>query len=110
MNRRSLLSSIAGFLPASMLPASAAPTKPEPCLTPAYAGFDGSFLLYGGGSARRYTVRLLRCSASSPKRWGLDNGRLAYWYNDDKSVSKLLWRNRDGKLFDLQFVPMEEPA
>jgi len=27
-----------------------------------------------------------------------------------ESVSKLIWRNADGKLFDLQFVPMEEPT
>ena len=84
-----------------------AAAKPEPCVTPAYAGFDGSFLLYNHAS--RHAVRLARARATSPSRWSLANGRLGYWYNDDGSVSKLVYRNADGKLFDLQFVPMEEP-
>jgi len=83
--------------------------KAEPCLTPAYAGFDGSFRLYQD-SLRNHRIRLVRSPASSPGRWGLSNCSMGYWYNDDKSVSKLLYRNADGKLFDLQFVPMEEPT
>jgi hypothetical protein len=35
---------------------------------------------------------------------------MGYWRNEDGSVSKVIWRNADGKLFDLQFVPMEEPT
>ena len=45
-----------------------------------------------------------------PQRYtGIRRGEFAAWKNHDKSVSKLLFRNADGKLFDLQFFPMEEP-
>lgn len=108
MNRRNffgwLSSMFAGTV--AMTPA----TKPEPCVTPAYAGFDGSFRLYGGEYRSSYTVRLAKCAVANPKRWGIDRGRMGYWYNEDKSVSKVVWRNADGKLFELQFVPMEEPT
>jgi len=103
MNRRSFflwLSSLAAGTVASQ-PAA----KPEPCVTPAYAGFDGSFCLHGN-----YKIILAKTSASNPKRWGIDRGRMGYWRNEDGSVSKMIYRNRDGKLFDLQFVPMEEPT
>lgn len=89
---------------------AAADSKPEPCITPAYAGFDGSFRLYGGTYGSGYLIKLARTSASSPGRWKIDKGRMGYWRNDDGTVSKLIWRNADGKLFDLQFVPMEEPT
>lgn len=103
MTRRSWLQSFAAFF------VPGPPEKPpaEPCLTPAYAGFDGSFYLNGG----RYLIRLLRCFVDSPKRYtGLPRNVIGVWRNHDGSVSKLLYRNRDGKLFDLKFVPMEEPA
>lgn len=104
MNRRGFFGILSWL--ASGSAASPAAAKPEPCVTPAYAGFDGSFMLY---QHRSYVIRLARAMATSPKRWSLSNGRMGYWYNADGSVSKLVYRNADGKLFDLQFVPMEEP-
>ena len=106
MDRRSFFS----WLLSSFAAGTVAAAKPEPCVTPAYAGFDGSFRLLGGDFRSGYKIKLSRASASSPKRWGIDKGRMGYWFNDDGSVSKLIWRNADGKLFDLQFVPMEEPS
>ena len=85
--------------------ASQPPAKPEPCVTPAYAGFDGS-LKCGG-----YKLIMRRGLVDNPQRYtGIRRGEFAVWKNHDKSVSKLLFRNADGKLFDLQFVPMEEPT
>lgn len=103
MNRRSWLQCLAAIF------APGTPQKPQaaPCLTPAYAGFDGSFHM---GRAR-YKIILAYASASSLKRYtGLVPGMMGVWKNEDKSVSKLVYRNRDGKLFELQFVPMEEPS
>lgn len=103
MNRRSWLQGLASIFAT----APAEQSKPEPCITPAYAGFDGSFRLNGG----RHIIRLLRCVIDSPKRYtGLPRNAIGVWKNHDGSVSKMLYRNRDGKLFDLQFVPMEEPT
>lgn len=103
MNRRSWLQSLA----AVFAPGTPEKPKPEPCITPAYAGFDGSFQLSGG----RHIIRLLRCVIDSPKRYsGLPRNVIGVWKNHDGSVSKLLYRNRDGKLFNLQFVQMEEPT
>lgn len=80
--------------------------RPEPYMTPAHAGFDGS-VGCGSGSMK---LTLRRCLADNPKRYSdLRNKELAVWKNHDKSVSKLLYRNADGEVFDLQFVPMEEP-
>lgn len=103
MNRRSWMQSLAALF------AVPEPEPPAvvPCVTPAYAGFDGSFQLNGG----RHIIRLLRCVVDSPKRYtGLPRNVIGVWKNHDGSVSKLLYRNRDGKLFDLQFVPMKEPS
>jgi hypothetical protein len=108
MDRRSFISWLSSLAAGTV--ASQPAAKPEPCLTPAYAGFDGSFRLLGGDFRSGYKIKLSRASVSSPKRWGIDKGRMGYWRNDDGSVSKLIWRNADGKLFDLQFVPMEEPT
>ena len=102
MDRRGFFSWLSSLAAGTV--ASQPAAKPAPCLTPAYAGFDGSF------RQQCYTIRLTRASASSPKRWGINKGHMGYWRNDDGSVSKLIWRNADGKLFDLQFVPMEEPT
>lgn len=103
MNRRSWLQSLATLF----APAPAEQPKPEPCLTPAYAGFDGSFHM----GRTRYKIILAYASVSGPTRYtGLVPGMMGVWKNDDKSVSKLVYRNRDGKLFELQFVPMEEPT
>jgi hypothetical protein len=106
MDRRSFFRWLSSLAAGTVAPQP--DSKPTPCITPAYAGFSGSFRLYGGGSG--YTVKLARASASSPKRWGIEKFRMGYWYNDDGSVSKVVWRNADGKLFELQFVPMEEPT
>lgn len=103
MNRRSWFQS----LTALFATASAEQPKPEPCITPAYAGFDGSYFM----NPSAYKIILYRCRVDSPNRYtGLPANVMAVWKNHDGSVSKLLYRNRDGKLFDLQFVPMEEPT
>lgn len=103
MNRRSWFQSLAAIF----APEVPEKSRAEPCMTPAYAGFDGSFQLSGG----RHIIRLMRCVIDSPKRYsGLPRNVIGAWKNHDGSVSKLLYRNADGKLFDLQFVPMEEPT
>lgn len=101
MNRRTWLESIAALVGVRE------PKKPAavPCLTPSYAGFDGTMKVGG------YSVILRRGAVDNPNRYsGLRRNEFAVWKNADKSVSKLLYRNADGKLFDLQFVPMNEPA
>ena len=106
MNRRGFF----GWLSSLFAVSVACPqceVRPTPCLTPAYAEFDGSFMMNGHS---RYKIKLARAYADSPKRWGISPGMLGVWRNRDESVSKVVWRNRDGKLFDLQFVPMEEPT
>jgi len=104
MTRRTLFGWLASFfLP---VPVPAQPVKPVPCLTPAYAGFEGWFFL----QASSYKVRLASAFANNPARWGIQPGRMGVWKNHDNSVSKVVWRNLDGKLFSLEFVPMEEPT
>lgn len=105
MHRRTFFSWLSSLAAGTV--ASTPTAKPEPCVTPAYAGFDGSFHM---GRAR-YKIILAHASVSGPKRYtGLVPGMMGVWKNEDKSVSKLVYRNRDGKLFELQFVPMEEPT
>jgi hypothetical protein len=103
MDRRGFFS----WLSSSFAAGTVAAAKPEPCLTPAYAGFDGTFLMNGHS---RYKIKLARAYADNPNRWGISPGMLGVWRNRDESVSKVIWRNRDGKLFSLEFVPMEEPT
>lgn len=95
MNRRTLLSSIwAIFWP----PTKAA--EPQPCVTPAYAGFDGSF------RCGTYRVAVRRCQADNPNRIsGIRCGEFVVWRNADQSVSKMLWKDNDGRLFEMKFVP-----
>lgn len=108
MNRRDLLQWLAAIFPASAVAASVPPAPPR-VPTPADAGFSGSFSLWRGdrvGSG--YTVRLARTKASSPDRHKVAPGQIGMWLNDDESVEKVIWRNSDGKLFELRFVAMEE--
>jgi hypothetical protein len=105
MDRRSFFSWLSSFAVGTV--ASQPTAKPEPCITPAYAGFDGSFLI-NTHSGRIF--RACRCYADNPQRWRVVPGMMAVWRNRDESISKMVYRNRDGKLFDLQFVPMEEPT
>jgi hypothetical protein len=105
MDRRGFFSWLSSLAAGTV--ASQPAAKPEPCVTPAYAGFDGSFLINTHSSR---IFRACRCYADNPQRWGVVPGMMAVWRNRDDSVSKMVYRNRDGKLFDLQFVPMEEPT
>ena len=108
-SRRGMLQSVLAWLAGGAAAEAPAKPVPTPCVTPAYAGFDGSFRMndrYGF----QPIIKLARCYADSPSRWSIGNGVLGYWKNRDESVSKVVWRNRDGKLFELQFVPMEEPT
>lgn len=99
MDRRSFFA----WLSSSLAAGTVAAAKPEPCVTPAYAGFDGSL------KCGDYKLIMRRGLVDSPQRYtGIRRNEFAVWKNHDKSVSKLLFRNADGKLFDLQFVPMEE--
>ena len=107
MDRRGFFSWLSSFAAGAV--ASQPTIKPEPCVTPAYAGFDGSFVM-NHHNLRLHVIKLCRCYADLPSRWSIGNGVLGYWKNRDESVSKVVWRNRDGKLFELQFVPMEEPT
>lgn len=100
MTRRTLLSAIWAIL----WPPKTA--EPQPCVTPAYAGFDGSFRI--GGDRWRSGLRLVmrHCRADSPGRLsGIRCGEIVAWKNPDRSVSKLLWKDRDGRLFEMKFVP-----
>jgi hypothetical protein len=105
MDRRGFFSWLSSLAVGTI--ASQPAPQPEPCITPAYAGFDGTFVMNGHS---RYKIKLARAYADHPKRWSLSAGMLGVWRNRDESVSKVVWRSRDGKLFDLQFVPMEEPT
>lgn len=105
MDRRGFFSWLSSLAAGTVVSQPAA--KPEPCVTPAYAGFDGSFHMGRG----RHKIILARASVNGPNRYtGLVPGMMGVWKNEDKSVSKLVYRNRDGKLFSLEFVPMEEPT
>lgn len=104
MTRRGLFQWVSSLFAARA--AEPEPPAPVACLTPAYAGFDGSFILNSG----RYRIVLASALVDSPKRYsGCVRGMLGVWKNHDKSVSRLVYRNLDGKLFSLEFVPMDEP-
>ena len=104
MNRRTLLSAIWAILWPPMPPKTA---EPQPCVTPAYAGFDGVFRI----GRDRWRVALRRCLADNPSRvTGICCEELVVWKNPDRSVSKLMWKDRDGRLFELKFVPFREEA
>lgn len=103
MDRRSFFRWLSSLAASAVTPQPA--STPEPCMTPAYAGFDGTMKCGG------WKLILRRGMADHPQRYtGIRRNEFAVWKNHDKSVSKLLYRNADGKLFDLQFVPMEEPT
>lgn len=111
MTRRNLLQWLAAIFPASAVAATVPAALPK-VPTPADAGFTGSFRLWRAdrvGSG--YTVRLAKTKSSSPDRHKVASGQIGMWLNDDdESVEKVIWRNRDGKLFELRFVPMDEPS
>lgn len=107
--RRSLFQAASAWLAGGSTIEKPAPHEPQPCVTPSYAGFDGSFLL-NTHVMRSRLIKLARCYADNPQRWGIGKGMLALWRNRDESVSKVVYRNRDGKLFELKFVAMEEPS
>lgn len=109
MNRRDLLQWFASIFPVTTF-AAAVESLPAKVPTPADAGFSGSFRLWRGdrvGSG--YTVRLAKAKATSPARYKVASGQIGMWLNDDDSVEKVIWRNGDGKLFELRFVPLPEP-
>jgi len=105
MNRRNWFQSLTGlFVSGSVVKQPSS----SPCITPAYAGFDG-VLRIGGSHGGWYKFILRRGLVDNPFRYtGIRHNELAVWKNHDGSVSKLLYRNRDGKFFDLQFVPIDD--
>ena len=109
MDRRGFLQWLASIFPVTAF-ASAGEPAPAKVPTPADAGFSGSFRLWRGdrvGSG--HTVRLARAKATSPARYKVASDQIGMWLNDDDSVEKVIWRNGDGKLFELRFVPLPEP-
>ena len=77
-------------------------------MKPIEVGFDGSFYMSNGGSRRSITIRLLR-TASKPKDWKeqpIDNTFI--WLYTDPDNPQLLYKNKDGKLFTVNFEPFGE--
>ena len=76
-------------------------------MKPIEVGFDGSFDITSGG-IRSLKVRLTR-TASSPKDWTsppIDNTFI--WLYTDKDNPELLYKNRDGKLYVVNFETFGE--
>jgi hypothetical protein len=69
-------------------------------------GFDGSFNITSGGVGP-LKIRLTR-SGSNPKDWTsppIDNTFV--WLYTDKDNPELLYKNKDGKLYVVNFEPFE---
>ena len=69
-------------------------------------GFDGSFNITSGGVGP-LKIRLTR-SGSNPKDWTsppIDNTLV--WLYTDKDNPELLYKNKDGKLYVVNFEPFE---
>jgi hypothetical protein len=75
---------------------------------PKDAGFDGSFMLYRNKWTSGYNVKLARCLAANPNRFKILPNQMGVWQSEDKSIEKLVYRNNEGRLFSLEFAPMEE--
>jgi len=70
-------------------------------------GFDGSFNITSGGVGP-LKIRLTR-SGSNPKDWTnppIDNTFI--WLYTDKDNPELLYKNKDGKLYVVNFEPFGE--
>jgi hypothetical protein len=71
-------------------------------MKPIEAGFDGSFNITSGGVGP-LKIRLTR-SGSNPKDWKnppIDNTFI--WLYTDKDNPELLYKNKDGKLYVVNF-------
>jgi hypothetical protein len=109
MNRRDLLQWITGLLAGTL--AGTEPktiSSPKTLPMPKNAGFNGSFMLYRNKWTSGYNVKLARCLAVNPDRFKILPNQMVVWQSEDKSIEKLVYRNNEGKLFSLEFAPMEE--
>ncbi len=76
--------------------------------TPSGAGFDGTFRVVHS-SAKDMTFRLRRCSADNEKRMSaLHPQELACWLNPDGSVQTFVYKSKDGAVYQLPFIPIED--
>lgn len=109
MNRRSLFQYITGLLAGTLAGTKTSPPTPVKTLPmPKYAGFNGSFRIGNSQWRSGYTINLARISSTNPKRFKLLPDQMGVWQSEDKSIEKLVYRNKEGKLFSLEFAPMEE--
>ena len=75
-------------------------------MKPIEVGFDGSFDIISGG-IRSLKVRLTR-TASKPRDWKeppIDNTFV--WLYTDPDNPQLLYKNKEGKLYSVNFEPFE---
>ena len=76
-------------------------------MKPSEVGFDGSFDITSGGVGP-LKIRLT-ISSSNPKDWKnppIDNTFI--WLYADPDNPQLVYRNKDGKLFAVDFEPWKE--
>lgn len=78
-------------------------------MKPIEVGFDGSFDIKAGSYYKSMKIRLTR-TAYSPKDWKkpppIDNTFI--WLYTDKDNPELLYKNKDGKLYSVNFEPFGE--
>lgn len=73
----------------------------------AEAKFDGSFRLWNASNVGSgYNIRLARAKKDSPNKYKIANDQMGTWLNEDGSVEKVVYRNKEGKLFELKFFPL----
>ena len=77
-------------------------------MRPIEVGFDGSFDIKAGGYYKSMKIRLTR-SGFDPKDWKnppIDNTFV--WLYTDKDNPQLLYKNKEGKLYSVNFEPFGE--
>ncbi len=70
-------------------------------ISPKEVGFDGSFFAF-----EKYIIKLARAQINHPNRFKIGKNQLVCWEEKDE-VKKILYKNFDGKLFELKFVSFE---
>lgn len=77
-------------------------------MTPSEAGFDGTVLMPYRGVRSPLTIRFRRGPIDNPHRLDFGVCQFVCLNREDGSVEKLLYRNADGKVFELQFVEQSD--
>jgi hypothetical protein len=75
--------------------------KDNVILSPKEVGFDGSFFAY-----KKYIIKLARAQINHPSRYKINENQIVVWKEKDE-VKKILYKNFNGKLFELKFVSFE---